>query len=658
LAAALVSIGLLAGVGTTAVAAPSAILSAVDESLLRQALAAADDGKLDYARNEARKTNDTLIQSLTAWTAYQRAGSGASFEQIADFVRSHPNWPRLGTLTHRAEEAITAATPAELMRPWFEAHPPVSVEGAMAWGRVLQGDGQSDRAAVMLRRAWIEDGFGPLQEREFLAHFGWVLRPEEDAARLDRLLWEHLDDAVAGQLRRVGDSERRMAHVRMALAHDQSHADGLLAALTETERHEPGLVYELVHYYRGRDHEEDAIPLLKDAAADRERPELWWIERAALARYALQQGRAEQAYEIARDHGALTGQPQVEAEWLAGWIALRFLHDPAVAGKHFARLYDSAITPIGQARGAYWSARALEATGDQSAALHWYTMASGNIDTFYGQLAAARAGVAAASVVPNDPVPSAAEINDFQHNELVRAARMLGQLGMDEPMHAFLARLIEIETAPGIRAQAAALATEYGRLDVTIALAHQSERTGVPLIGSSYPLPALTVADKDKPERALVLGLIRQESAFHRDAVSSAGARGLMQIMPATALRLARAIKLVFKRKNALDTALTHDSNLNLRLGSAYLVDLLDQFEGSYILAVAAYNAGPARVQKWMHEFGDPRTPSVDAIDWIESIPFSETRNYVQRVLEGVQIYRKRLGNPGLTLSLESDLKR
>jgi soluble lytic murein transglycosylase len=648
----------LAGPGIPARAAPSAILSATDESVYRQAFSAADDGKLDYVHGLARKLADKSFEDVLTWVGYQHSGSGASFEQIADFVKAHPTWPHLGILIRRAEEAITVATPADLLRPWFTAHSPESAEGAMAWGRVLQGDGQIDKATLVLRHAWVENSFGPIQEREFLTHFASVLTQEDDNDRLDRLLWDHQDEAATGQMRRVSESARRVARVRMALAHDQSRAEAALAALSETERHDPGLVYELVRYRRERGREDEAIPLLKDPGADLGRPELWWAERAALSRYALQQGRPELAYEIARDHGTLSGIPFAEAEWLAGWIALRFLHDASTAQQHFTRLYDHTVTPLGRARGAYWSARAFEVTGDQAAALHWYQLAADNGTAFYGQLAAPRTGRPIASALPSDPLPTPAEIDDFQHNELTRAARMLGQIGQVAPMRAFLSRLIEIDSSPGIRVQAAALASDFGRADIAITLSHQSEKLGVPLISSGYPVPSLPAADKEKPERALVLGLIRQESGFHRDAVSSAGARGLMQIMPATAIRLARAIKLVFKRKSALDSALTHDSNLNLKLGTVYLVDLLDQFNGSYILAVAAYNAGPARVQKWMHEFGDPRAPGVDAIDWIESIPFSETRNYVQRVLEGVQIYRQRLGATGLTLSLESDLKR
>lgn len=658
LAAGLTLAAMLVGSGNAAFAAPAAILSTGDESVYRQAFAAADEGKLDYARGVARKASDKSFQDVLTWVEYQRAGSGASFEQIADFVQSHPTWPHIGILTRRAEEAISVATPDDKLRSWFEAHPPESAEGAMAWGRVLQDTGQSDKAVSVLRHAWIEDSFGPIQEREFLTHFVSVLTLADDVSRLDRLLWDHQDEAAAGQMRRVGESVRRLAQTRMALAHDLSRAEAMVAAVPEADRHDPGLVYELVRYRRERGREDEAIPLLKDSGVDLGRPELWWTERAALARYALQQGRAQQAYEIAKDHGTLTGIPLADAEWLAGWIALRFLHDAPAAQTHFTRLYDHTVTPLGHARGAYWSARAFEVTGDQATALHWYELAADNGTAFYGQLAAPRAGHAASGALSGDPVPTAHEIELFKHSELAKDARMLGQIGQADLMRAFLSRLIELDASPGVRAQAAAIASEFGRADIAITLSHQSEKTGVPLIGSGYPIPTLLSADREKPERALVLGLIRQESGFHRDAVSSAGARGLMQIMPATAVRLARAIKLVFKRKSALDSALTHDPNLNLRLGSAYLVDLLEQFDGSYILAVAAYNAGPARVQKWIRENGDPRTPGVDAVDWIESIPFSETRNYVQRVLEGLQVYRQRLGTTGLTLSLDSDLKR
>ena len=220
----------------------------------------------------------------------------------------------------------------------------------------------------------------------------------------------------------------------------------------------------------------------------------------------------------------------------------------------------------------------------------------------------------------------------------------------------FMFRMNELAKTPGQRALAANLATSLGRSDIAVAVAKKSEREGVPLITSGYPIPHLN--QSASPEQALVLGLIRQESAFHFEAVSPVGARGLMQLMPDTAIRVAHAVGMKFKKQKTLDTALTADPSLNVKLGSAYMDDLLGNFNGSYILSIAAYNAGPGRVRHWLKDNGDPRTKDVDAIDWIESIPYSETRNYVQRVLEGVQIYRRRLGASGLTYSLDNDLKR
>ncbi len=644
------SIGLVAVMGV----AHAQDLSAEDEKLYRSAFQAADEGKYDYARGLARKASDRLLSRVLTWSEYQKPGSGATFEQIAEFIQANPTWPLIPTLVRRAEEAMTAATPDNELRPWFEAYPPLSADGALAYARVLVADGKTDKAAEVIRRAWINNSFGALQEKELQSHFASMIRPEDDNARLDRLLWDHQDEAATAQMRRVDENHKRLARARMAFAHDRSNAFTIAANVFQADRQDPGLVYEESRYQRERDHEDDAIPLLKSPGADKGRPELWWTERAALCRYALQKGNITQAYEIAKNHGVLEGQPYAEAEWLAGWIALRFLHDAPTAAVHFTHLYEHVVTPIGKGRGAYWTGRAYEEAGNKVQAKHWFELATANPTAFYGQLAAAR--IDGAAPLLEDPAPTDSDKRTFERDELVHIARELGQIGQTDMMRPFLVRLIDINRSPGVRVQAAALAAGFGRSDIAITVARKSDRDGVPLIAAGYPIPSVAVGNK--PERALILGLVRQESGFQHTAVSSAGARGLMQLMPATAAKLARALKVVFKHKKNLDAALTHDQSLNLKLGSAYLEDLLSQFDGSYILAVAAYNAGPSRVQKWMHDFGDPRTHDVDAVDWVESIPFSETRNYVQRVLEGVQVYRQRLGTPGLALSLDSDLKR
>jgi soluble lytic murein transglycosylase len=283
-------------------------------------------------------------------------------------------------------------------------------------------------------------------------------------------------------------------------------------------------------------------------------------------------------------------------------------------------------------------------------------LAAVHITTFYGQLAAGRLARDQLWPLPADPRPTAEEIANFERHELVRAARMLGQIKETDLVRPFMIRMAELTDQAGTRELAANLSSTLGRSDIAVSVAKRSEREGVPLIIAGYPVFRLNTADR--PEQALVLGVIRQESAFYHQAISSAGALGLMQLMPSTAAKIAKAMNVVFKKKEALASALTHDPGLNVKLGSAYLDDLLSDFNGSYILTVAAYNAGPSRVKKWMRDMGDPRQAEVDAIDWIESIPFAETRNYVQRVLEAVQVYRHRLGVTGQSLSLAGDVKR
>jgi soluble lytic murein transglycosylase len=651
-----VAIGLAVALLVGAVPAKADLLSAEDEKLYRQAFDAAHNDHFDWAQASAAKAHSKLLAKVILWLSYTQPNSGASFSDITSFIRANPTWPQIPTLQRRAEEAVTAATPDSVLIDWFSAMPAQTVDGAMAYGRALINSGQSEKAEKLLRDAWIDGNFGPIQERQFLESFQNLLRDEDDVARLDRLLWDHQDQAAGRQLSRVDDQYRQFAQARLALSNETSNGESLAAHLPDRFKNDPGVIYELIHYRRQHDKDDQAIPLLSHPAADKVRPELWWTERAVLARRALNQGRISEAYEVASRHGQRDGTGYADAEWLSGWIALRFLNDRDVALGHFSRMYDHVASAQSKARAAYWAGRATEALGQNDDSVHWYNLAAVHITTFYGQLAASRLNREQLWPLPTDPQPTTEDVENFERHELVRAARMLGQIKETDLIRPFLLKMSDLSNAPGPRSLAGNLATTLGRADIAISIAKRSERDGVPLINAGYPVPRLNTPDT--PERALVLGLIRQESAFHYQAVSSVGARGLMQLMPATAAKVAKAMKVIFKKKEALANALTQDPGLNVKLGSAYLGDLLSGFGGSYILSVASYNAGPSRVRKWMHDMGDPRQSEVDTIDWIESIPFSETRNYVQRVLEGVQIYRRRLGATDPALSLEADIKR
>lgn len=631
--------------------AQAGLLSPDDEQAYQQAFRAAREDKFDLAYQFAGGASNQLPAKVLRWMEFADPQSNASFADITAFIAANPTWPQLSTLQRRAEEAITLTTPNQEVLRWFAAYPPITVDGRTAYGKALLETGQAEKAVKVLRETWIEGGFGVLQERQFLERYSQYLRNQDHIARLDRLLWDRQDDAAQRMILRVDAAYRLVAQARFALMKGKGDAEAALAKVPPDLRDDPGLVFERLRWRRQKEMDDEAIALLKHPARNKVRPDMWWTERSILARRALQQGHAAEAYRLARDHGQTEGSGYAEAEWLAGWIALRFLDDPNGALAHFTRLYERVQYPVSRARGAYWAGRAAEARGNSAEADKWYSAAAQHVTSYYGQLAAARLSKDQLWSLPADPVPTAQEAANFDRQELTRIVRLLAEIGETATMRTFLLRLNDLAVTPGQRALTANLASSLGREDVAVNLARRSDREGITLVSQGFPVPALPM---DGPaEKALVLALIRQESAFYYEAVSPVGARGLMQLMPATAEKVAKGLKM-----NVTPAALTTDPGLNVRLGSAYLAEVLEDFNGSYILALAAYNAGPSRARKWMRDFGDPRDTNVDAVDWVEMIPFTETRNYVQRVMENVQVYRHRLGVAELAWSLERDLKR
>ncbi|MGE5147564.1 MAG: transglycosylase SLT domain-containing protein, partial [Candidatus Eiseniibacteriota bacterium] len=377
-------------------------------------------------------------------------------------------------------------------------------------------------------------------------------------------------------------------------------------------------------------------------------PALRVIERAIQARRLLREGDAQGAYALARDHRQSGDGDFAEAEWLAGWIALRFTKNAALAREHFARLAAVATYPVSKARAAYWLGRAAQDMGDAQAANRAYTEAAGFPTTFYGQFAGARLG-RATFVLPASVEATPAEKAAFDKDELVRAARLLGRIGSDEVARPFIAELFRKAKSQDAALLAGKLAVDLHHPELAVRGYKFSKRPLDVALAIGYPM--IDVPGGMGAERALILGLVRQESEFYAKAVSPAGARGLMQLMPQTALRTAKSLKIAFHKNK-----LTDDPRYNLKLGSAHLAELIADWQGSYVLALASYNAGSNAVARWIGDYGDPRGASDDKlVDWIESIPYSETRNYVQRVLEAFQVYRTRLGDTRLAVASAGD---
>jgi soluble lytic murein transglycosylase len=630
--------------------AGAALLSDADRQAYRLAFSEIRSGDWSGVYQSAQQAQDPFLGKAIRFLDLSRQGSGSSFDTITQFIASNPDWPSERLLRERAEEAITSVGDDEVGR-WFQRFPPVTAIGRLRQADYLLAHGQSERAVAEIREVWISSDFNAFDEKPILQRYGHYLRPVDDVARLDRLVWDGKEEAAHRMFPRVDSGHRAEALARLALASVSKSADKLISKVPDALRRDPGFLFERMRWNRRKEKYDAAIEILDRAPKDLVRPQLWWSERETLARHALQDGNVSLAARLAERHGMTDGANFAEAEFLAGWIKLRYLHEAQPAYDHFVRLYNDVSRPISLARGAYWAGRAAQDLGNRQLATGWYTKAAQYLTTYYGQLAAAQIGADGKAAALEDPKPSPQEIAAFDQKELVRIVRGLADAEAADFAKPFVLRLSELAKTPDEHALVAALAIEVVRPDLAVNVARRASYAGVTLLELGYPLAQIPPGGS--AEAPLVLAMARQESNMDQSAVSPVGARGMLQLMPATAKRIAKDLQIPFSQQRLLT-----DPQYNLQLGRAYLEDMLDRFGGSYVLAVAAYNAGPARVSEWERDMGDPRAKGTDVIDWVEGIPFRETRSYVQRVLENLQVYRLRTGDRNLAFSLALDLKR
>ena len=620
-------------------AAPLLAMPAAAEDIMADIRA----DRWDQAAAAAAADPDPVVARLV--TFYRLLAPGqAPVTAFDPFLADSPDWPLQGTLARRRDAAL-AREPDDNIAAAICATD--SVTSAAALERCAAAAVALGRpSAAAARAAWIALPPDATDESRFLARWGAAIGPAENRARFDRLAW----DGGAGADRaaaRLAPADQAPAAAWLALLHDAPQAPALLAALPTAARQAPGLMLAEARYLRRAGRDEEALQLWRDAGSAAEQTAapthraLFWDERNILARHRLRDGDAAGAYALAAGHAQTAPEQVADAEFLAGFIALRRLDDRALAAPHFARLAAVSTAAITEARAHFWLAHA---SSDEAAARREYAAAAAWPETFYGQLAALAlgegpAGLAARITARHDPSWEPAQALAFAGHELARASAWLVGWGERQRAQAFLLRLADIVPDPVDRSIAARLAGGFGMPETAIAIARRAGRDGVVLLDAGWPQP-LTPPPGLGVEPALVLGIIRQESSFDPTTVSSAGALGLMQLLPGTAQQVARPLGVRLKPAD-----LTQDPALNMRLGATYLQALLAQFDGCTPLAVAAYNAGPARVQQWLSENGNPLGVGVEMLDWIELIPFGETRNYVERVIENEEVYRARSGS-------------
>ena len=599
------------------------------------------------ADNAAGKYLDPVARKLVTWYRLQSPGA-AGVAEIDTFMAQNPDWPGQAMLARRREEALAAEPDDSAVRGFCARLTLHTAPALLRCAEAEQGDGETAAATASAKRAWVTGITDPAAETRFMQRWGDSITPTDQWRRFDHLAWSDPTSA-ARQLARLDAARRRAGETRLALRRGDPKAPVLLAGLPAELRAEPTLMLDEARRLRITNQEQAAFALWRsagDAAQHDAAPEhlpAYWTERSQLARILLQQGDATGAYALAAGNGQTDPESLADAEFLAGWIALRRLDDPAGAAGHFLRVIQASKAAITQARGHYWLGRALAARSDTegaraefAAAAHWPT-------TYYGQLAALAAGDDAAALnarinATRDPDWTSRQAVAFAGGEVARAAELLVAWGESYRARPFLLRLQELGPDPVDEAMAARLALGFAMPDEAVSIARRAGRDGIMLADVGWPE---TIEPPPGPvDPAATLGLIRQESSFDTTAASPAGARGLMQLMPATAAGIARKLGV----PDITPASLILDPDQNMRLGTSYLQSLLDQFGNQLPLAFAAYNAGPGRVQQWLAANGDPRSGQIDMIDWIELIPFNETRNYVQRVIENTTIYRARHG--------------
>ncbi len=613
-------------------------LAVADEAAsLRSALALAAKGDWPAAQIASMGAG-AVGADIIEWQRL-RAAKGMLGDYEA-FLARRPDWPGLALLKEKGEVAVARSTDPARVIAYFATKQPGTGLGAVSLVRALLLSGLKDKAETEAFRAWTELKFSAEEEDAMLTLMGDSLAVAHEV-RLDRILWDGGRRAEAlRMLPRVSPGWRALGNARIALQADAPDAPKLVEAVPKDLAGDPGLAQARFTFRMRAERYDDATSLIIErstTAASLGNPAAWAERRATLARYLMRKGQPKNAYKVAAMHQLTSGTDYADLEFLAGFIALRKLDNPDAALKHFARLKDAVATPISLSRADYWTGRALQAKGDADGAEAAYKSAARYQTAFYGLLAAERLGLsldpALATVGEAGP---GWKTSDFAGSSVLAAARLLSDAGDRTLSKRFFLQLAESLDGTELE-QLADLALRMGEPHIALLVAKAAAERGVILARSYYPITEM-VPDGLPVSRALALAISRRESEFDPAAQSPAGARGLMQVMPATAQTVAKGLGEDFTTGR-----LTIDPPFNVRIGSTYLRDLADQFGPAVALIAAGYNAGPGRPKKWIAEFGDPRSADVDVVDWVETIPFTETRTYVMRVVEGVVIYRAQL---------------
>ena len=619
----------------------SAVLSKRDFATAKSIFKAIDKKKWQTALKLSQKSRNRLLDNLVNYLYLIRPSNDASFFDYLSFINSNPDYPRINRLRYLAEHKINLnQVKSKTIINWFDSKMPLSSFGKIKLGEAYIVQGDYERGAKLIKEGWTKARLSKANLKYLRKKYKKIITVDDNVKRADWHAWEGKHWDVKRMLRYLPKDYTTLYNARQILMSQSYGVDNAIAKVDEKFKNDIGLRYDRLKWRRRRGRVEPSLEILFKLPEDPiklVRPEKWWKERAILTRSLIYKKKYARAYKVASNHSMLEGPEYAEAEWLSGWIALNFLEDPNMALRHFNNFYNNVGYPISLARGAYWIGKTYKIKNNKEKANDWFKEGSKYLNTYYGQLSFLEINPNESYSLKKQDKPSDSLKKDFNNNILVKTIRLLKELDKTKYSKDFLKHLALVNVNEGSEIIAGDLAVEIGRYDFAIQIAKGASYEKRFYNNLNYPViytPDI-VNNKKMPKPELVLAVIRQESEFDQRANSYVGAKGMMQLMTYTAKVVAKQAKLPYSKSR-----LRSDPDYNIKLGSYYLAGLLEEYEGSFPFALAAYNAGPKRVKYWKRINGNPQKGKISYIDWIELIKFKETRNYVQRVLENVNVYR------------------
>ena len=612
-----------------------------DYDIAKKSIQAMEKSQWTTALKNSKKAKDKSIYNFIQWRHLLTTGNQATFYDYITFIQNNKDYPRISRIKYLAEQKLSTdkISPKKIIN-WFGVDEPLSGYGMLVLGESFIQTGDSEKGIALIKRGWITAELSRANMKSLSKKYRKYLNSKDYVNRADYLAWENKYWDLKRMLPYLPKDYQLLYTARQILMSKSYGVDQAIKNVPQKFKNDAGLNHDRLKWRRKRGRIDSSLEILFSIKNNKDylvRPDKWWVERAIMTRALIYKNKYETAYKVASQHSLDKGSKFAEAEWLSGWIALSFLNDPILAVDHFNNFYQNVSYPISLARGAYWLGRSYEKIGDKRQSEDWYREATKYLTTYYGQLAFLKINPS-----QNFELEEQANVKDeyrkyFYNKELVKITHLLNELNKDKYTKNILRHLANDNIVSGSEILAAELATNISRYDFAIQVSKLASYEKRFHNTFNYPIISVPqyVNGRKIPETAFILSLIRQESEFDMRANSHVGAQGLMQIMPYTAKLVAKQAKLPYSKSR-----LTSDPEYNINLGSHYIAGLILQYDGAYPFATAAYNAGPKRVKHWKKINKDPQKKQIDFVDWVELIPFKETRNYVQRVMENYNVYR------------------